>query len=98
MARNGGSGNGDTTIRDELAALGAQMSRLGEKTLSEGQERVAEEIDRLKGRLQEVMEQVEDHGETALDTVVSTVQRRPLTSMFSAFAAGIVLSSLLARR
>src|SRR5215470_464185 len=98
MARSGGNSGSDTTIREELEALGAQISRLGERTLSEGQERVAEEIDRLKGRLQSVLDHVEDQGETALDTVVTTVQRRPLASMVGAFAAGIVLSSLLARR
>jgi len=97
MARNGGSSS-DTTIRDELEALGAQISRLGEKTMSEGQERVAAEIDRLKSALETVIDRVEDHGETALDAVVTTVQRRPLASMVGAFAAGIVLSSLLSRR
>lgn len=88
----------DASLREDIEALGAQIVRLGEKSLEQGQERMAEEVERLKLGVEALMERLGKQGENTVDTVASTVRNRPIATLVGAFVAGLALSALLSRR
>jgi ElaB/YqjD/DUF883 family membrane-anchored ribosome-binding protein len=88
----------DQTLREQVEEIGAQIVRLGERSIGEGQEKLADEINRLKGGVDDLLERLGDQSRITVDTVISTVQKRPVASVAGAFAAGMLLSLLLGRK
>jgi ElaB/YqjD/DUF883 family membrane-anchored ribosome-binding protein len=88
----------DLTLREQVEEIGAQIVRLGERSIGEGQEKLTEEINRLKGGVDELLDRLGEQGRVTMDTVIGTVQRRPVASVAGAFAAGMLLSLLLSRK
>jgi ElaB/YqjD/DUF883 family membrane-anchored ribosome-binding protein len=88
----------DQTLREQVEEIGAQIVRLGERSIGEGQEKLADEINRLKSGVDDLLERLGDQSRVTMETVVSAVQKRPVASVAGAFAAGMLLSLLLARK
>jgi ElaB/YqjD/DUF883 family membrane-anchored ribosome-binding protein len=88
----------DQTLREQVEEIGAQIVRLGERSIGEGQEKLADEINRLKGGVDDLLERLGDQSRVTVDTVINAVQKRPVASVAGAFAAGMLLSLLLARK
>ncbi len=89
---------GGMSLREELEMIGSQIAHLSERTLGEGQEKLNEEVENLKGTFEELLERAEDAAFSGLDTLTGRVQERPIESVLGAFAAGAVLAALFARR
>jgi hypothetical protein len=89
---------GGMTLREELELIGSQIAHLSERTVGEGQEKLAEEVEHLKGTFEELLERAEDAAFSGLDTLTGRVQERPIESLLGAFAAGAVLAALFTRR
>jgi ElaB/YqjD/DUF883 family membrane-anchored ribosome-binding protein len=88
----------EPSLREELEQISEQIVRLGERTIGEGQEKLAEEITRLKAGVDDLLERAGEQGRASVDAVAAAVQKRPVTSIAGAFVAGMVISALLARR
>lgn len=91
-------GRGDVSLREELELIASQIAHLSERTVGEGQEKLNEEVMRLKETFEDLLERAQDRTAVSLDAVTSKVQERPIESMLGAFAAGAILAALLARR
>jgi ElaB/YqjD/DUF883 family membrane-anchored ribosome-binding protein len=113
MARTASKGSRATIdiggLREELEALATQVTRLAEKSTAEGGGLIAEEIGRLKGTLEalvgragdradEIRERAIEFGQDSIDEMAACVARRPLTSVATAFAIGVVFALILGRR
>jgi ElaB/YqjD/DUF883 family membrane-anchored ribosome-binding protein len=102
MARNGRfsklTRRGSMSLRDELELIGSQIAHLSERTVGEGQEKLAEEVEKLKGTFDDLLERATETTFNGIDTMTSKVQERPIESVLGAFAAGAVLAALFARR
>ena len=88
----------EPTLREELEQISDQIVKLGERTVSEGQEKLAEEITRLKHGLDDILERAGEQSRASVDAVAAAVQKRPVASVASAFFVGMLISALLARR
>jgi ElaB/YqjD/DUF883 family membrane-anchored ribosome-binding protein len=88
----------EPSLREELEQISEQIVRLGERTIGEGQEKLSEEITRLKSGVDDLLERASDQGRASVDAVAAAVQKRPVTSITGAFVAGMLISALLARR
>lgn len=86
------------TLRDELEMIGAQIAHLGERTVGEGQEKLNEELIRLKETFEDLVERAEDKTYESIDNVTHKIQERPMEAILASFAAGAVLAALIVRR
>jgi ElaB/YqjD/DUF883 family membrane-anchored ribosome-binding protein len=79
---------------DELQALQSEVSRLmnttGEGIFENRSEALADQIKAALGELGETLSEQEDH-------VEKLIAERPITSMASAFALGVVIGFMLRR-
>jgi ElaB/YqjD/DUF883 family membrane-anchored ribosome-binding protein len=87
-----------SAVRHDLEVLGSDIAKLGEKSLSDGQEKLSSELDRLKTNLADISNRVGEKGRESVDGAVETIRRHPLTSVAGAFAVGLLLASLSGRR
>ncbi len=85
------------TVRSDLETLGNDIARLGASSLAEGQERVSQELERLKARVGEIAQNVKQKREDSVEAAVEGIRKRPLTSVAGAFAIGVFLASLRRR-
>lgn len=88
----------EPTLREELEQISEQIVKLGERSIGEGQEKLAEEITRLKNGVDDLLERASEQGRASVDAVAAAVQKRPVVSVAGAFFAGLLISALLARR
>jgi len=88
----------ETSLREDLEDISAQVAKLGSKGWGEGQELIAAEIERLKAGVESVVDRVMEQGEHSYEQLTDVVQRRPMTSLCAAFATGVVLAALFSRR
>ncbi len=94
----GPSGSSWTAVRRDLEELRADVVKLGETSLSEGQEKLAEEAQRLKGLLTDLIRGAEQQGRVSLDGVAGYVTQRPVSSVAIAFSSGLLLAMLFGGR
>ncbi len=85
------------TVRSDLEVLGSDIARLGEKSLADGQERISQELDRLKARVAEIAQSANQKRQDSVDAAVEGIRKRPLASVASAFAIGVLFASLRRR-
>ncbi len=85
-------------LRRDLEALGADILKLSEKSLTNGQGKMAEEAQRLKSVVTELIDRAEANGRSSLDEVSTYVTKRPVTSLAVAFASGLVLAALFSNQ
>jgi ElaB/YqjD/DUF883 family membrane-anchored ribosome-binding protein len=87
-----------SVLRRDLEALGADIVKLSEKSLTDGQGKVAEEAQRLKAVVTDLIDRAESNGRSSLDEVSVYVTKRPVTSLAVAFASGMVLATLVSNQ
>jgi ElaB/YqjD/DUF883 family membrane-anchored ribosome-binding protein len=78
--------------------LRADVAKLGEKSLAEGQERITLELDRIKANVTDIAQRVGQKGQDSAEVAADYVRKRPFTSVAGAFAIGMVFASLSRRR
>ena len=87
-----------SAVRRDLDTLRTDIVKLGEKSLTDGQEKVAEEMLTLKAALGELMARVEVRSRSSWEGTLEYVTRRPVASLAAAFGAGVLLAMLNGRR
>ena len=87
-----------SAVRRDLDTLRTDIVKLGESSLTDGQEKIAEEVQRLKAALAELMTGVEIRSRSSLEGVSAYTTRRPVTSLAAAFGSGVLLALLSRRR
>ncbi|MBL8699814.1 MAG: hypothetical protein JNK67_15660 [Alphaproteobacteria bacterium] len=85
-------------LRGELEALGAQVAKLGERSLAEGQEVAARELEKLRDGIESLIERASEQGALTIENVGDVVRRQPITALTAAFASGIIMATLMGRR
>lgn len=85
-------------IREDLDKLRADLARLGEKSLAEGQEKLAEEVAQLKARAANLATSVNEKGRDAQADLISYVRDNPITSVGGAFGLGLLVAAVFSRR
>jgi len=85
-------------IREDLDKLRADLARLGEKSLAEGQDKVAEELAALRAKAASLAAKVNERGRSAHEDVVAYVRENPIQSVGGAFGLGLLVAALLSRR
>ncbi len=83
-----------TAVRRDLETLGSDIMKLSEKSLSSGQGKVAEEAQRLKVMINELISRAETNGRVSVDEISTLVAKRPVTSLAVAFASGLAVAML----
>ena len=87
-----------SAVRRDLDTLRTDIVKLGERSLTDGQEKVTEEAQRLKTVLAELVARVEIRSRSSWEGVSEYVTRRPVTSLAAAFGSGLILALLSGRR
>jgi ElaB/YqjD/DUF883 family membrane-anchored ribosome-binding protein len=87
-----------SAVRRDLEVLGTDIAKLGEKSLSDGQEKLSQELERLKANVADISLRVTEKGRASADSAAEIVRKHPLTSVAGAFAVGMLLASLSGRR
>jgi len=87
-----------SAVRHDLETLGADIVKLGETSLNGGQELVAQETQRLRAVLADLITRVDSRGRSSLGDLTEYVTKRPITSVAVAFSAGLFLAMLSGRR
>ena len=90
--------NADTSLREDLEDLSAQIAKLGNKGWGEGQELIAAEVEKLKAGVDSMVDRALEQGEHSYEQLTDVIQRRPIASLGAAFAAGLVLATMFSRR
>ena len=98
-ANNEASGDANwRLIREDLEKLRADLARLGEKSLSEGQEKITDELADLRAKAAALADKVNSRGRAAHEDLIGYIQSNPITSIGGAFGLGLLVAALLGRR
>jgi ElaB/YqjD/DUF883 family membrane-anchored ribosome-binding protein len=96
---NESSNNADWhLIREDLDKLRADLARLGEKSLAEGQGVLADELAQLRAKAASLASKVNESGRSAHDDLAGYVRDNPITSVGGAFGLGLLIAALFSRR
>jgi len=85
-------------IREDIDKLRADLTRLGEKSLAEGQDILADELAQLRVKAATLAEKVNTASRSAHADVLHYVRENPITSVGGAFGLGLLVAALLSRR
>jgi ElaB/YqjD/DUF883 family membrane-anchored ribosome-binding protein len=86
-----------SAVKDDLAKLRADITNLSAAIKELTSDRLHEQIDSLKGRIDRVTHDAKDQGRQALDDLADHIEERPVSSVLIAFGAGILLGRLFDR-
>lgn len=85
-------------LRDDLGALFGDVGSYSKEKLADTRDRLSAAVEAIEGRaygrLQGTTRMVRDRGHRAMNVSRQTVERKPLTYVAAAFAAGVILASL----
>jgi len=90
--------NGNVSLSEELELVGSQIAHLSERTVGEGQEKLNEEIIKLKGTFDDLMSRARENASSSFESATAKVREKPIESVVGAFAAGAIVAALIARR
>jgi ElaB/YqjD/DUF883 family membrane-anchored ribosome-binding protein len=86
-------------LRDDLGEMLGSAGTFSKERLAETRSRLRAAVDDLQGkaydRLQETARVVRDRGQRAAHASRNAVEQRPLTYVATAFAAGVILASII---
>jgi ElaB/YqjD/DUF883 family membrane-anchored ribosome-binding protein len=85
-------------LREDLETLAGRLSRLGGRTLGEGRNRAAADLESLQEAVHDALDRIGGHGRRATERVSETVQEHPIALLSAAFAAGALLAVALRQR
>lgn len=85
-------------IRRDLGQLRRDIGELTSGLVAAGQESLHSLNDRLKSEVKNRTEQARDAGHQAVEKTRHTIEERPLVSVGSALAVGLVIGYLLHRK
>lgn len=85
-------------LRSELEALGAQVAKLSERSLAEGQEVAARELEKLRSGIESMVDRASEQGALTVENIADVVRRQPFSTLAAAFASGIIVATLMGRR
>jgi ElaB/YqjD/DUF883 family membrane-anchored ribosome-binding protein len=86
-----------SAVKDDLARLRADVANLSAAIKDLTSERVHDQIDSLKGRIDRLTSDAKDQGRQALDDLADRIEERPVSSVLIAFGVGILLGRLFDR-
>lgn len=93
--RNGRHAHASRSLLAELEEIGSQIARLGERSIEEGQERLGEEVGRLRANFDSIKARLREEGLSSIESMSDTIQQRPITSVAAAFTAGAAATLLI---
>lgn len=86
-------------LRDDLGALLSDVGSFSREKLADTRDRLGAAIGavegRAYGRMQGTARVMRDRGRQVMDTSRGAVEQKPITYVMAAFAAGVILASLL---
>lgn len=86
-------------LRDDLGSLLGDVGSYSKEKLADTRDRLGAALSavegRAYGRLQGTARMMKDQGHHAMDASRGAVEQKPITYVMAAFAAGVVLASLL---
>jgi ElaB/YqjD/DUF883 family membrane-anchored ribosome-binding protein len=85
-------------VRRDLDAVAGDLAKLGGLSLDAGQAALSDEVERLRASVADLAARASAESQSALHDVAGAVRQRPLTSITTAFAIGLLFANLLSRR
>lgn len=87
-----------SSLRGDLEAAANTVNQLGSKAAHEALHQAQAQMDELRERIDEFLNEARTYGAQSAEVVKQHVQERPFASLLLALGAGFVLAHLVGRR